>query len=550
MSKNLTESLKKQCKELEFYCSENSVYVIFDKKTFNCEEGVGPLDSNYESFLNYFIDVLTKSEKLNKIETSQYILLKEQLNAEVKESIKSVTTEHDTSMQVIKKYNFPENIYEIIKPFFNNSFEYFPFFKSPCKSTGFRTYRRTNDYRHPCVEVTPVYIKHTDGLALLTSLMDIDLHFWLFRISYNNYRMAAARAGDTPLSMDKYMVSVFNKFISDFTFNTIPGEPKPVSSSPNTFTFKYIDPQIYVDGDIPAWDEFLNRLSDKKSFMLWVGSLYTEDTDYIRQILWLNGEGNDGKSVIMNAICNDFKVFSGCNVTDLKNDHFYAQVYGKSMLLCADCKTPSLISNDKIHAISGGDNVMVNPKHMQQFPAYIHMKICITSNSLPQISKERNEITRLIPIICSEAKENTPGWKASINREIPHFIFKCRELFKKEITDKNLTLINVGFESEQFQQCISSDDTELEDFFEDNFIFNENAYIKVNYFNDIINPYIKEHALIKGLKNKINRQLRLRGVVSNVRIRSGSSRFRVHKGLTHIKHPSYLTPSDTNPLDL
>lgn len=226
--------------------------------------------------------------------------------------------------------------------------------------------------------------------------------------------------------------------------------------------------------ETPAWDSFINQLFDdgsRQCFMAFVYSVFKAENRG-RQLLYLYGPGNTGKSMICNTIANRLKKLNSNIVASLPNQfnedkHTLASLVGKRLITAPDTVDRALVRNKLIKNITGNDDVAVRKMFSIETQENIYSKIIATSNSRPWVIVDREEeISRIlyIPIdstLSLEAKKTWhtiyPGidWGKKLETEIDDFIAKCKEHYNALLLPDGHNIkpydgMNIKLESSKF----------------------------------------------------------------------------------------------------
>lgn len=196
-----------------------------------------------------------------------------------------------------------------------------------------------------------------------------------------------------------------------FNFDLIPGQPHP------------------------AWDEFLNRLSEPEVFKAWVFSCFVPKHE-TRQAMWLYGSnGQDGKTKIIEAIAEPFgqaqQAISEPQV--LRPNQFTLSGFlGKRLATYSDCKTPRFTDTSFFRNLTGGDLVTIEMKGGAILSGILKLKVLVGSNSLPHMSHANFDQSRVIIIEVSPSQtRDDPTWPERLKSEFPAFLGDCQEAFKR-----------------------------------------------------------------------------------------------------------------------
>lgn len=264
-----------------------------------------------------------------------------------------------------------------------------------------------------------------------------------------------------------FMSEIFTRLNEDLSI--IKTEvPKFITWTKGELAFKYFDPSVLVDGDTPYFDSFCNRLDFPEVFRAWIWSIF-EPGNNGRQVLWIQGGGNDGKSTVFRALCN----FIGSDHSNIINDKqfesqfFFNEVYGRVLLAYSDCKSPNIFDNEEIQNITGGDEQVINGKYSMTFKAPVYSKVIIGSNMIPEVAWHLEyQRSRMIVLHVSTIQNNTGDGEAveKMTKEMPAFLKKCREDFKKLCkSNSNITLPD-SLIKKMYSKYISIDVTIIREF--------------------------------------------------------------------------------------
>ncbi len=297
---------------------------------------------------------------------------------------------------------------------------------------------------------------------------------------------------------NKFTLSVFLKFIIpnfllvDERF-LLDCEPKRFSWEPDDFAFKKFDMGSVAPGPTPTWSQFLDRLDYPDVFMAWVWSLF-EPTNNVRQVMWLQGGGNDGKSSVQKAL---ERMFGEQHIYAMKtgDEHekwFANSVYGKCLVNYADCSNIYLLRTNSIKQLTGGDTTSIEGKGVNAFRGKIYAKLLVTSNQKPMINPESEaETSRLIVVTVKQLAENSKdaGFEDRLVAEQSAFLHACQERFAACVSKGNNRLeLPTGLADKMLSECASEMYYVLADFVERHLEFGKNYYCESRK----IGPKLKE----------------------------------------------------------
>lgn len=288
-------------------------------------------------------------------------------------------------------------------------------------------------------------------------------------------------------------------------------EPNSLSWDTNSYSFKHFDSTSVIEGPTAAWDEFLDRLSNRDVFLAFVWSIF-EEQNQGRQVLWLKGPGNDGKSRVISAISRYLgdRAVAALSQGTVSSQFFSSFVYGKRLTVFGDCMNTRLISTNAIHTLVGGDYASIEAKGKQAFAGRIYSKVIVGSNYSPEIDDTANQVSRLLYVRVAPLRSSSrlpsgddSSFEDRLVQEMPHLLFLARRAY--EIRCLNHGRISLSdTETEEMLLRTKSDMQEfIEQFCSDNFIFDSAASTDCQTLNAFFNYMAQSSGL------RLNAQLDL-----------------------------------------
>lgn len=282
-------------------------------------------------------------------------------------------------------------------------------------------------------------IDYTDSDALVDALMHRKDTFASIRAFYNESEVCEDLRDK--ISLKTFLVKMLTEFMMVDERHLLDFEPMQISWDPDDYAYKKMDSSLLKPGPTPTWDEFTTRLDYPAVFMAWVWSIF-EPTNNLRQVMWLKGAGNDGKSSIQKAIegvlgrdyCYSMKF------GDENQQWFQKNVFGKVLTNYADCRNVYLIDSNSIKQLTGGDTTSIEGKGENSFTGKIYSKLLVTSNYNPRINPELQAHTsRLIKLEVAPQADGRKDaqFEHRLKAEIYPFLCKCRDAFEALISPGN-----------------------------------------------------------------------------------------------------------------
>jgi hypothetical protein len=385
-------------------------------------------------------------------------------------------------------------------------------------------------------ELTPVSYKDDD--SLINSIM-YNKEIWT-NISkfYTNTELLAGHRSKVDLRT--FLIRIIKCHLLLDREHCIFEQPKRFSWKPEELAFKKFDPSVLKDGPTPTWDEFLNRLDYPEVFKAWVWSVFDPDNN-IRQVMWLTGSGNDGKSAIQKALLEIFgrDNSAACQKGDEFAKWFGKKVYGKGFVTYADCDNIHLLNSQAIKQLTGGDITSIEAKGVDSFSAEIYAKLLISSNMPPRINPELEAHTsRLIrlkvaPIAAGQPKDEQ--FKTRLIAEGYAFLCKCREAYDKYINNgQDALILPEELTKGIIDECANETYYLLLEFVDKYIEFGENYYCKPS----ALSPKLKEFLTLENyiaadkaryFMSDFDAKLGLKGVKLS-RVEVGRNKFTAYVG--------------------
>lgn len=225
--------------------------------------------------------------------------------------------------------------------------------------------------------------------------------------------------------------------------------------------------------------DFLLRMTDHEYFcaMFYI-NLMGKKTPYV---LYLHGEGEDGKSSFVKMLASISKSHAGYNTTERFG---YYPMFGKSLIIHnEESEDVYLLQQRTLKAITGGDPVTIEQKNNPStFEAEIRGQLIVTSNFPPKSLGTANERRRLRYFFIKEHGKKDHEilgpdiYLSELMSKTNEFLNYCRQCYEKHKTPKgDLITIPPGF-AEKIKQFRPREDQK-----KFNNTLNELIYVKKLY---------------------------------------------------------------------
>lgn len=298
----------------------------------------------------------------------------------------------------------------------------------------------------------------------------------------------------TKIDLKTYLEKIMDRMLLD-PEKRLEEEPKLISWSPSEVAFKKFEPDLLQEGSYDTWKEFLNRLDYPQVFMAWVWSVFEPENDG-RQLMWLKGNGNDGKSRVISALMEMYgRDYTAALVTgDTASDFFFSKIYGKRFTVYDDCKQTDLITYEKIHMILGKGEAAIEYKGQNAFTGNVYSKIIVGSNMLPEISYEKNnERTRLICLTVKRFQNGDTSdnkFQEKLLSEKYAFLFACRKCYEVLCHDGVSIKLPEELKQKIKYQCTSQKSLDLMAFVQEKLIFDQSRYVESSKLKNCLADFL------------------------------------------------------------
>jgi hypothetical protein len=186
-----------------------------------------------------------------------------------------------------------------------------------------------------------------------------------------------------------------------------------------------------IERPTPAWDEFVNRLSDPEFFLGYIGSVLDVNSRS-RQLLYIQGEGEDGKSTALTVLSR----LLGRVVTTLDSlniNQFTASfIYGHRLVVISENRNPRLFMTAVVRQATSGDLTQIERKGAQAFSAVMRCKLIACGNDDPEITSGHADKSRLVLLrVSPPTTRDDPSWEPRLEAEGPAFLARCWQAYRR-----------------------------------------------------------------------------------------------------------------------
>lgn len=269
----------------------------------------------------------------------------------------------------------------------------------------------------------------------------------------------------------------------------------PVTNDPETPTLRFIDIDNLPEGECPVTMNWINTTFEDPNtsgpiFCAAIASIIVAKNNS-KQVLWLHGHGNDGKTQFLN-ILSEYLGEAAVSIDgkSMGNQFGFSKLEGKRLVTISDSKDPTLIQKSWVHKVTGGDTVDVERKMKNSYKSKMIAKIIICENIAPNINvEEDNQLARLIYIKCrrktvDEMIKNNMGimdengqfrfvgnseFPNRLREEMPAFLRLCMKFYKRLCPTDSQIAVPHEWQLNNANKCQDPADELLVNFLENTF---------------------------------------------------------------------------------
>jgi hypothetical protein len=238
----------------------------------------------------------------------------------------------------------------------------------------------------------------------------------------------------------------------------------------------YHRPLIDVrEGEFPAWQSVLDRLSDAEAFCAFVWGIYSGEYQG-RNLLWLHGEtGEEGKSAVAKAIGELFgsacEAISNAQFNGNEKRFVTSFFVNSRLVIYPDANnTHALLSEQFKMVCSGGsDKVPIEFKGKQAYSDYLNARMIVCSNYHPHITNDNFLLSRLLYVHIDPYSES-PDIEAPkrIKEEFPFFLHYAQHCYQRKCPD-HYTIETLATTQDLVKEIRTSSFEEFHEIFQANF---------------------------------------------------------------------------------
>jgi putative DNA primase/helicase len=222
-------------------------------------------------------------------------------------------------------------------------------------------------------------------------------------------------------------------------------------NNPHYYLLNAHDYAINPDrNNTPETDSLLKAMMGEaaETFMQYIGYCFYQSYAPYQEMLWLHGEGGEGKSTLLRFVRDKVLGIDNCaaeppqKLADSNNRFATSNLYGKEANMVADVDKGFLKGTAILKKLSGGDPIDAEYKGIQGFNYINYAKLIFSANDLPAFGDNTSGFRdRLIVIdlINGDVRVNRDFWKhhdmKKVEQEAPAFAVSCMQAFAKMMNE-------------------------------------------------------------------------------------------------------------------
>jgi hypothetical protein len=228
---------------------------------------------------------------------------------------------------------------------------------------------------------------------------------------------------------------------------------KVLTNKPNEICLAYFNLDNLPSGNTPAWDSFLSAFANPEMASCFMAAVYSifVGTNRSRQIIYLFGSGNAGKSVVARTVYRRLESINSGICTTLESlahqDKFSAASYeNRQLVMCADNNDLGLLRSTLVKNITGNDYASARRMGQDKEEVLLFSRMIVTSNRILWCNTDKPEELSRVLIFALDATaslEASKQWDHTINGdwasclydEMDIFIGKCKQHYDQWLSE-------------------------------------------------------------------------------------------------------------------
>ena len=248
----------------------------------------------------------------------------------------------------------------------------------------------------------------------------------------------------------------------------------------------------------PTWQSILDRMTNPEAFAMRVASMFDPNASR-RQVVWLSGPANCGKSVVLDAIAQLVGVaYTSLDPSSLTSQFWKAPLVGKRLAVVNEA-TAKFLRTAAFKAVTGDDLHLINEKGKPQYTARIEALFFFASNDAPVVPGDDAIISRIIDCrieaVPAAERRRSVDVRQELWNEMPEFISWAWMLYERHVGPDGV----IPASNETLMQSVDEYEGEAMHFFHKHFVPESGAFVLADRVEELLrNDWVNLSSNVKG----------------------------------------------------
>jgi hypothetical protein len=274
----------------------------------------------------------------------------------------------------------------------------------------------------------------------------------------------------------------------------------------------------------PLFDEFMERTSNSRALMAWIGSIFDPKAD-TQQYVWIYGKGKNGKSTLGRFLKKCLGTAAAWKQVPGQHEmRFWTWgLLDKRLLIFGDCSQASFVTTATFKSITGGDGVQVEQKGGAVLDIDMALKVLFFSNKRPNIEDEEADTRRIIMCEAQPIKgAKNHAYEEILWEEAPGILAKCFDVYRAISGPRK----DIPTDNELDETIFAEQDEKFDAFFQEHFEYSEEPKdtLPRSDINDCLGMWFRMPTASIPLIRQFKGYLKRRGIIETRRAKSRDNR--------------------------
>ena len=278
----------------------------------------------------------------------------------------------------------------------------------------------------------------------------------------------------------------------------------------------------------PAWQTILDRMTNSEAFAMRVASLFDPNASR-RQIVWLSGPANCGKSVVLDAIAQLMgAAYTSLDPSSLGSQFWKAPLVGKRLAVVNEA-TVKFLRTPSFKSVTGDDLHLINEKGKAQYTARIECLFFFASNDTPEVPGDDAIVSRIIDCRIAAVPPGDRRRAAEVRgelwKEMPEFLSWAWNVYEKRVGADGVIPADGG----TLLEAVDDYEDEAKDFLYRHFVLAPGSHVLASRMDELLR--IDWKAINDNQKGEWVKVWERAGVKRRRRDRVGEGKRTVYEGI-------------------